>query len=649
MFADLYVSYPIDSPFTYRVPQGMAVSAGMRVRVDFAGRAVTGFVSGVHDNEPSGFEVKDILSVIDEEPLFDSRLVSLARYVADTYLAAPGEVLSMALPSGNAPSARHRTPAPPAAPGFRLNDEQDLALRGIMDDEKLAAHLIFGVTGSGKTEVYIEAAREILARNQSVIYLVPEISLSSQIYSRLNRVFGDDLVLYHSHLTANQRLYNWMRFYSGDARVAVGTRSCVFLQCPDLGLIVIDEEHDGSYKEHSSPRYNARRVAFYRSRQEGARLVLGSATPSVESLYAAEKGVIGLHRLTMRHGGASLPSVEIVRVFQEKSSDIISSRLRLLARREVDRGKQAVFLLNRRGFSPVLLCGACGSPVKCPNCNISLSCHRGGVMLCHYCGYRAAEPGSCAECGSADLKKIGSGTQRVEDIIGEVFHTMRVFRLDQDSSRKKGAVGDLIEKMNRGEIDILLGTQMVAKGFDFPNVTLVGVLMADIGMQLPDFRASERIFALMMQVAGRSGRGADSGRVVIQTMNESSRFFEFLKRQDYYGFYRWELEMRRALEYPPFARMARVLARGKDEARVAKAIGAFGDSLKSAIEAGAGGIRVLGPSAAPLSKIGGNYRHHLIMKSRDSEGMRRAIDSARREVSFKDVYFEIDIDPYDIL
>jgi len=210
-------------------------------------------------------------------------------------------------------------------------------------------------------------------------------------------------------------------------------------------------------------------------------------------------------------------------------------------------------------------------------------------------------------------------------------------------------VGDLIEKMNRGEIDILLGTQMVAKGFDFPNVTLVGVLMADIGMQLPDFRASERIFALMMQVAGRSGRGADSGRVVIQTMNESSRFFEFLKRQDYYGFYRWELEMRRALEYPPFARMARVLARGKDEARVAKAIGAFGDSLKSAIGAGAGGIRVLGPSAAPLSKIGGNYRHHLIMKSRDSEGMRRAIDSARREVSFKDVYFEIDIDPYDIL
>ena len=344
----------------------------------------------------------------------------------------------MALPSGTAPSGRHRKPPPPAAPDFTLNDEQEAALRGIMDDGKLSAHLLFGVTGSGKTEVYIEAARETLKKNRSVIYLVPEISLSSQIYSRLNLVFGDDLVLYHSHLTANQRLYNWMRFYSGDARIAVGTRSCVFLQCPDLGLIVIDEEHDGSYKEHSTPRYNARRLAFFRSRQEGARLVLGSATPSVESLYAAENGIMGLHRLTKRHGGASLPSVEIVRVFQGKNTDIISSRLRLLTRQQVDRGKQAVFLLNRRGFSPVLLCGARGTPVKCPNCNISLACHRGGAMLCHYCGYRIAEPGRCAGCGSEDLKKIGAGTQRVEDIIDEVFHTMRVFRLDQDSSRKRG-------------------------------------------------------------------------------------------------------------------------------------------------------------------------------------------------------------------
>ncbi len=650
VFADLYVSYPIDSMFTYAVPGGLEVRPGMRVRVNFSGRPATGYVVEVHDRKPSGYEVKEIGDVIDRDPIFDERLVSLARYVAASYLATPGEVLSMALPSGSSPSDRHRKMAPPEPASFSLNDEQGRVYREIIEEGgDTGAHLLFGVTGSGKTEVYIELAREMIRRKKSVIYLVPEISLSSQIFKRLYSVFGDQLILYHSHLTANQRLYNWQRFYRGDSLVAVGTRSSVFLQCPDLGLIVIDEEHDGSYKEHSTPRYNARRIAFYRAKEEKAKLVLGSATPSVESLFTAERGIMKLHRLTGRYGGALLPEIEIVRINPGKKDGMLSSRLRLLTRKEVDRGRQAVFLLNRRGFSPLLLCNSCGTSAQCPHCNISLSFHRGDVLLCHYCGFRKAAPASCENCGSEDLSRVGSGTQRVEDMIDEVFHTMRVFRLDQDSSRKKGAVNDLIEKMNSGEIDILLGTQMVAKGFDFPNVTVVGVLLADIGMHLPDFRAAERIFSLLMQVAGRSGRGTEPGRVIIQTVNDSNELFTYLKTQDYYGFYRWEREMRKMLGYPPFMRMARVLARGKNEERVVRAMEEFKDSLVKVIAEHGWNIQLLGPSSAPFSRIGGNFRHHILLKSNDAGSMRNAIDHSRKEHAFRDVYLEIDIDPYDLL
>jgi primosomal protein N' (replication factor Y) len=568
VYADCYVSYPIETPFTYRVPREMELVPGQRARINFSGRVVNGYVVRVHDQEPSGYEVKDVLSVVDASPIFDSRLVELARYAASTYLSYPGEVLSMALPSGVSPSDRHWIVSLPDGDPAALNDEQEGVLRAIMAGGPVVdSHLLFGVTGSGKTEVYIEAARAMVERGRSVIYLVPEISLSSQIFSRLRSVFGDRLILYHSHLTGNQRLYNWLRFYRGEALVAVGTRSSIFLQCPDLGMIIIDEEHDGSYKEHSSPRYNARRIAFHRAREEGAKLVLGSATPSVESLFAAEKGIMRLHRLSRRFGGAALPAIEIVGINTGGKKGMLSPPLMVATRRAVEQGRQAVFLLNRRGMSPLLICDSCGATELCPHCNIGLSLHRGDVVLCHYCGFRKAAPSQCSQCGSRDVSMVGSGTQRIEDLIDEVFHSMRVFRLDQDSARKKGTVDGLIEKMNSREIDILLGTQMVAKGFDFPGVTVVGVLLADIGMNLPDFRAGERVFSLLMQVAGRSGRGADPGKVIIQTVNPENELFRYLRSQDYYGFYRRELETRRLLEYPPFTRMARVLARGRQPRR----------------------------------------------------------------------------------
>lgn len=653
MLADVYISYPLEEYYTYRIPVGMNIVPYSRVRVNFAGKNLIAFVLRVHDNEPQGFEVKEIIDLVDPDPIYDQRLMDLARYTASNYLSSIGEALAMALPSGLKPSKRYKIPfdKPVACSALKLNDEQKIIYDDIIDDEKKKslAHLIFGITGSGKTEIYIEIARKLISRGQSVIYLVPEISLSSMIFERLYGVFGDDLIIYHSHLTPNQRLHNWIRFYRGEARIAIGTRSAVFLQCPKLGMIVIDEEHDGSYKEHSTPRYNARRIALYRSKTEGALVVMGSATPAVESLYACEKGVMKLHTLKSRYGNASLPEIDIVKINSTKPKHIISTALKLNTKRSIDAGRQVIYLLNRRGFAPIVICGECGWTMECPQCSIGMNYHRDRHMLCHYCGHRQGVPAACPKCGSEQIEKVGSGTQRVEEIIEKEFPDFTVFRLDQDSSRKKDTVPELITRMNSGEVNILVGTQLVAKGFDFHNITLVGVLLADIGMNMPDFRSSERIFSLLMQVAGRSGRGDTPGRVIIQTLDDQNPLFRFIRNHDYYGFYRSELEARRMLQYPPFTRLARLLVRGASEARVIVSI----NSLKQALEEQAAerkaDIRILGPSSAPFGKIGGNYRHHIIVKSGTVTALQETIAASRGAVTGRDVYLEIDIDPYELM
>jgi len=652
MYADVYVGYPLEGPFTYFIPEQFQVSPGKRVRVNFAGRNIVAFVCRVHDETPTGYKVKDIVSVIDNDEIFDQRLMDLARYVSSSYLSYTGELLAMALPSGTKPSDRYKIPFEKKHVEEKiLSPEQDRVfddIKNTCSDGQLR-HLIFGITGSGKTEVYISMARHLIKQGRSVIYLVPEISLTSQIFERLYSVFGDELVVYHSHLTANQRLHHWMKFNTGKAKIAVGTRSAVFMQCPDLGMIIIDEEHDGSYKEHSSPRYNARRIAFYRSKKENAVLIMGSATPSVESLYAAENGIIKLHELKNRFGSSSLPEIEIVKVNSSREQDILSSKMKLYTKKAVDNSKQVIYLLNRRGFAPFVICQSCGESVQCPNCNISLNFHKEGNVVCHYCGYSRRVPDKCLNCGSDDIVKIGTGTQKAEEFISKTFNDLTIFRLDQDSSRKKNSSFEFIDRMQKGEIDVLIGTQMVAKGFDFPGVVLVGVLLADIGLNLPDFRASERIFSLLMQVAGRSGRGDSPGKVLIQTIDDQQEIFRYIRNHDYYGFYKNELNMRRSLDYPPFSRIARLLVRGKDEKKVTNSIKKLKNSIDSEITNCSPIVKVLGPSEAPLSKISSNFRHHIILKSKSVAELRKLISRTRDSVSSRDVYLEIDIDPHDML
>jgi len=645
MFVDVAVGFPIDGFFTYSTDDH-TIRKGMRVVVDFNNRNTTAYVVRVHDNAPD-FDVKPVIKVLDTQPIFDDRLLSLAQFVSNHYVCYFGEAIGTALPSGKSYNVRTKPFTFGDSPKeVTLTAEQEHIYTAILNQPE-RAHCIYGITGSGKTEVYIALARTMIQEGKSVLYLVPEISLSSQMFERLKAVFGHTLVMYHSGMNPNERLVSWKRFYTGEALIAVGTRSAIFMQAPNPGLIIIDEEHDSSYKENSTPRYHARTVAWYRHRQEGALLVLGSATPSLETLYAIQRNRIVQHQLHKRFGNALLPQLEIVPVKASNARTIFSNSLLFSIKKAIEAKQQVILLLNRRGFAPVMLCQDCGTPVQCPHCSISLTHHK-QKLLCHYCHYEAVVPERCSNCGSKNLVMLGSGTQRVEEVLQKMFPGVRLIRLDQDSARRKNFLPNVVNDMIEGNIDILLGTQMVAKGFDFPNVSLVGVILADIGLMLPDFRAVERTFALLVQVAGRSGRGDVAGKVIVQTINPDNPIFKYLKNHDYMGFCSKELSIRKALQYPPYIRLARCVVRGAKEDIVASVAKQCRDILQE-LSPQFPDITILGPSQAPLYKIASQYRYHIVLKSNNVEALSGILAQCKKRVNLQGTYLEIDIDPLDLL
>jgi primosomal protein N' (replication factor Y) len=645
MFVDVAVGFPIDGFFTYSTDDH-TIRKGMRVVVDFNNRNTTAYVVRVHDNAPD-FEVKPVIKVLDTQPIFDDRLLSLAQFVSNHYVCYFGEAIGTALPSGKSYNVRTKPFTFGDSPKeVTLTAEQEHIYTAILNQPE-RAHCIYGITGSGKTEVYIALARTMIQEGKSVLYLVPEISLSSQMFERLKAVFGHTLVMYHSGMNPNERLVSWKRFFMGEALIAVGTRSAIFMQAPNLGLIIIDEEHDSSYKENSTPRYHARTVAWYRHRQEGAILVLGSATPSLETLYAIQRNRIVLHQLHKRFGNAQLPQLEIVPVKASNARTIFSNSLLFSIKKAIEAKQQVILLLNRRGFAPVMLCQDCGTAVQCPHCSISLTHHK-QKLLCHYCHYETSVPERCSNCGSKNLVMVGSGTQRVEEVLTKMFPAARLIRLDQDSARRKNFLPNVVNDMIEGNIDILLGTQMVAKGFDFPNVSLVGVILADIGLLLPDFRAVERTFALLVQVAGRSGRGDVGGKVIVQTINPDNPIFHYLKNHDYMGFCSKELSIRKALQYPPYIRLARCVVRGAKETIVASVADQCRDILQE-LSPQFPDITILGPSQAPLYKIASQYRYHIVLKSNNVEALSGILAQCKKMVNLQGTYLEIDIDPLDLL
>ncbi|MEO6051813.1 MAG: primosomal protein N' [Pyrinomonadaceae bacterium] len=527
---------------------------------------------------------------------------------------------------------------------FTLTDEQQAALDSITaaltDDGKFKAFLLHGVTGSGKTEVYIRAMRFALDAGRSAMMLVPEIALTPVFSRRLRTVFGSNVAILHSNLSPGERYDEWRRIRRGDARIAIGTRSAVFAPLENIGLVIVDEEHDPSYRQHESPFYHARDVAVMRAHLAGAVVVLGSATPAMESFYNAQTGKYAYLRLPDRIGGRGLAMADLIdmrEVFKRAGKDVALSPKLLEAIKETHaKGEQVIILLNRRGFSQFVLCRTCGETLKCKNCDITLTFHRSSnKLLCHYCNYREKSPKVCPHCQSEYLYFVGEGTENIADQLTKKFPAMRIARVDRDTMAHKGEMEDVLLKFAAGGLDMLVGTQMIAKGHDFPNVTLVGVISVDIGLGLPDLRSAERMFQLITQVAGRSGRGTKTGKVLIQTYYPEHYALRHAREQDYEGFYAEEIKFRERLGYPPFFVLASIMIKHRDHAYASKnanmlrrSMDAANKSVPPAVAGGASNrqVRILGPAPASLSRLKNEYRLQIILKGISRRSLRETLD-----------------------
>ena len=541
----------------------------------------------------------------------------------------------------------------PALDDFTLTDDQQTALDQIttaVAGDAFKAFLLHGVTGSGKTEVYIRAMRFALDAGRSAMMLVPEIALTPVFSRRLRAVFGSDVAILHSNLSTGERYDEWRRIRRGDARIAIGTRSAVFAPLENIGLVIVDEEHDPSYRQHESPFYNARDVAVMRASLAAAIVVLGSATPAMESFYNAQSGKYTYLNLPERIGGRGLAEANLIdmrKVFKIAGKDLALSPELIDAIRETfAKGEQVIILLNRRGFSQFVLCRTCGETMKCKNCDITLTFHRGtDNLVCHYCNYREKSPRACPHCESMYLYFVGEGTEKLEHILARFFPQMRIARVDRDTMAHKGEMENVLLKFASGGLDMLVGTQMIAKGHDFPNVTLVGVISVDISLGLPDLRSAERTFQLITQVAGRSGRGKKAGRVLIQTYYPEHYALRFAKEQDYDGFYKEEIKFRQRLGYPPFSVLASIMIKHRVHARAMQNASILRRSLDAANIAKH--CRILGPAPASLARLKNEYRIQIILKGATRRALRETLqialaDAESQGCDMRVIYVEID-------
>lgn len=519
-----------------------------------------------------------------------------------------------------------------------LTPQQQEALAQITDKlnkDAYAAFLLHGVTGSGKTEIYIRAMRAALDQGKTALMLVPEISLTPMFARRLRAQFGDAVAILHSSLSDGERLDEWNRIRQGEARVCIGARSGIFAPLENLGLIVVDEEHEASYKQDETPRYHGRDTAIMRAHRAGAVIILGSATPSMESFHNAHTGKYTYLRLDERIGGRSLAQVEVVdmrEVFAKYGKQqVFSDQVRAAIKDNFARGEQTLVLLNRRGYSSFALCRGCGHKMHCPNCDIALTYHRSEArLICHYCGHQERVPRSCPMCEGMFIYYVGEGTEQIEALLKEMYPQMRISRLDRDTTRRRGAFERLLGEFAGGDIDLMVGTQMIAKGHDFHNVTLVCVVSVDAGLGMPDFRSAERTFQLLTQVAGRAGRGEKPGRVIIQSYHTEHYALEFAQAQNYENFYGHEINFRREMRYPPFVALINVLVK---HAEFAKAAGVASDVARLVKAADRDQVlRVLGPAPAPLARLKGEHRMQVLIKTRYRRQAREALDAAMVEL-----------------
>jgi primosomal protein N' (replication factor Y) len=804
-YIEVAIALPVYQTFTYCVPESFAdfLATGKRVLVPFGRRRETGYVFG-QSKDFDTKEIKSILDILDEQPLFPSSMVPFFRWISDYYKYPVGQVVKNALPGGLnvrdyasvAITEKGRNeldlgrPAPlakdilsqlqsgsilvkdlykkidqdipstllytfercgwitkkwelagaktrarlerfvrlsgTALPVDRLSGPRTkiidvLKIEGeitvkklkeivptaaalikslesdgylaigykrvyrdpfggsiepdrahILNQEQLKAvsqssnyltkgyktFLLRGVTGSGKTEVYMQVAAEVLKNKRAVLVLVPEIALITQMERRFRARFGECVSVLHSALSAGERYDQWSRIIQGEATVAIGARSAIFAPFSNIGVIIVDEEHDSSYKQEGSLRYNARDLATVRAKQNGCVALLGSATPSIQSYYNVATKKFTELTLESRVEQRPLPDISIVDLRQTRDMRgirrFITPELQQAMTASLERGEQILLFLNRRGYASFPVCGSCGQPMRCKHCDISLTLHRqANAYRCHYCGFSRAATSECGFCGSRKIRHLGLGTEKLEAMATSIFPKARIARMDHDTTQRKGSVLKLLKGLNNKTTDILVGTQMVAKGHDFPNITLVGIICADLSLSFPDFRAGERTFQLLAQVAGRAGRGDRPGRVILQTYNPDHFSIAAARQQDFISFYRQEIVFRKALNYPPYSRMIQLKISGRDPQETENHAGLLGDLcrvLKTNHPGYYQSVEIMGPIEASLARIAGRYRWQVLLKGLNAKALHQFINQLLSEnpsvFARQPVRVAIDIDPF---
>lgn len=671
----------------YEIPETLRgkVVVGSRVAVPLRQQEVFGTVLELRaSSEFRNIKSLSRILISEEAPLLSPELMRLAKWMADYYVTPLHTVLRTLLPGSIREAKKKRkrnendnlfsgeTILPALPPKLNADQERVVSVIGEALEKssyyELAPNitnyetdpfvfLLHGVTGSGKTEVYLRAIEKALALGKSALVLVPEIALTPQTVerfrARFETVMGKKFIaVLHSHLSEGERHEEWLRLHRGEARIAIGARSAVFAPLRDLGLIIVDEEHEGSYKQEESPRYHARDVAVMRAHLEKCPIVLGSATPSMESFYNVQIKKYQLLELAYRADHQKMPLVRVLdlrlQVRGKQADGVLSFPLRQAIAARLERSEQVILFLNRRGFSSALFCQQCGYVCECPHCSLALTFHRtSNNLICHLCGLTKKLLAECPECREPVLLQRGMGTQRVESAIQQAFPQARLMRMDTDTMKGKGIYQKTLDRFRSRQIDILIGTQMIAKGLDFPNVTLVGIINADTSLQAPDFRAGERTFQLLTQVAGRAGRGDVEGEVMIQTYTPVSPSIQFARHHDYHGFFEQEIALRKQFGYPPFHRMILIQLRGKIQERVAFVAADFQKKLRKMLPAE---VNVGEAVPAPLERAHGQYRFHIVLKGTSVKKMKTLLRELLEKNSFPNgVITTIDVDPQSLM
>lgn len=657
MYVEIVFNIPLNKTLTYKKPDEITNSlVGCRVIAPIRGRGVKGVVVAETSTLNGNYTPLLIQKRIDLEPICGEAEFKLASWISDYYHTSFGEALFASLPAGT-PSKKDKKVSPikiKQKPYLTLNDEQEYALNEIItgiDQKENNTFLIHGVTGSGKTEVYMRAIKHVIEMGKEAIVILPEISLTPQTIKRFAERFEGHIAILHSKLSPNQKYRYWQMIRKGEIQIIVGARSAIFSPTPNLGIIVVDEEHETSYKSSESPRYNARQIAFYRAERERATLILGSATPSVETYYHAKNNnKIKLLSLNKRASNINMPYVNIIDMKKAKRSNMfsmMSEDLVAAMNTTLDKKEQIILLLNRKGYSNYVSCSHCNRVLECPHCSVSLTYHKSrDIVMCHYCGYTQHTEERCSECNIGTLKKLGVGTERVEENLKLIFPNANIYRVDQESVKTVGSYETIFDDFKNQKIDILIGTQMIAKGLDFPNVTLVGVLLADTSLHIPDFRSAERTFSLLTQVAGRSGRGDKKGAVYIQTYSPTHYALEYSRNHDYKSFYDDEIIKRREKLYPPFSRLVRIVVRGIDEEIVKSDTYKILDLLEVSTASLGEGIEIVGTAPCVMSKLKKYYRWNILIKTKNQSLLKDFFSELKKSfIAQKNNYVEIDIDP----